>query len=61
MITDRKSCDSPLETDKVSHSTDGEIRNDVHVPSVHFVDQIDPFLHSTEMRIKQGEIDDGIT
>jgi hypothetical protein len=57
----RKPCDSPLETDVISHSSDGKVRDEEHVPSVHLVDQIDPLLHGTEMGIKQSEVDNGIT
>ena len=53
--------DLPFETDVISHGTDREIGNQVHVPSVHLVDQVDPLLHGTEVRVKQGEIDNGIT
>jgi len=57
----RRDASSPLETDHVSHGSHGEIRDQVHISTVHLVDQVDPFLHGTEMRIEQGEINDRVT
>jgi hypothetical protein len=50
-----------LETDEVSHSTDREIDNQVHAPRVHLVNELLPIGDGSKVRVKQGEVDGGIT
>jgi hypothetical protein len=46
-----------LETDQVTHGTDGEIGDEVHSLAVHGVDEVDPIVESAVVRVEKTEID----
>jgi len=51
IVSDAKNSHSLLKPDQVTHRPNGKVEDNVHVPRVEPVDQVNPFLQGTIMRI----------
>lgn len=50
----------PLKPDEVGQGADCEIKHDVHSPSVHGVDEMDPVIESSPVGVDYAEVEGGI-
>jgi uncharacterized small protein (DUF1192 family) len=50
-----------LETEEIGHGPDGEIGHEVHALRVDEVDERLPLLDGAIMRVKDGEVERGVT
>lgn len=47
----------PFKAEEVGQGSDGEIQHNVHALCVYSVDEVDPIINDTPVRVQDGEVE----